>query len=252
MAEAQIRIGTSGWHYKHWVGDFYPKRMPTSRMFPWYASKFDTVEINNTFYRLPTDSALLEWRRQAPANFLFSVKASRFITHMKRLRDPEPSIERFFSRIALLKPHLGPILFQLPPRWHSNPGRLEEFLEMLPRKYQYVFEFRDPSWYSPPIYDLLRRHNIAACIHDWRGMPSPTQVTANFVYIRFHGPTGHYSGNYPTDFLQRWAKQIQNWQSFGRQVWVYFNNDTGGHAIRNAQTLQWSLHAGVLAQQKTA
>ena len=187
---AQIRIGTSGWHYKHWCGPVYPKKCPSSQWFDLYARYFNTVEVNNTFYRLPTEDALRNWRDAAPRKFCFSVKASRFITHIKRLRDPADAISLFFSRAELLRSKLGPILFQLPPRWHVDLERLADFLLALPRGRRYVFEFRDESWNTPAIFDLLRRHKIAVCIHDWRGSQSPIELTADFTYIRFHGATG--------------------------------------------------------------
>src|SRR5437588_8530721 len=158
---AQIRIGTSGWHYKHWCGPFYPKKCPSSQWFELYARLFDTVEVNNTFYRLPTEDALRNWHDAAPRKFCFSVKSSRFITHIKRLRDPDDAISLFFSRVELLRSKLGPILFQLPPRWHVDPERLADFLPALPRGHRYVFEFRDESWNTPAIFNLLRRHNCS-------------------------------------------------------------------------------------------
>ncbi|MGH9511312.1 MAG: DUF72 domain-containing protein [Terriglobales bacterium] len=235
---SRIRVGTSGWHYKHWINRFYPAGLPPGKMLSWYADHFNTVEINNTFYRLPGKDALLQWRLAVPPDFLFSVKASRFITHMKRLRDPESSIENFFSRIEALRPSLGPILFQLPPRWRINVARLEHFLEALPKNagYQYVLEFRDASWAAPALYQLMQRHNVALCLHDWQGASWPEELTADFAYLRFHGPTGNYSGKYPDSFLEKWAEKISSWPILSC-VWVYFNNDAAGHAVTNAQTM---------------
>ncbi len=234
---AEIRIGTSGWHYKHWLNDFYPAGLPSEKMFSWYARHFNTVEINNTFYRLPSEEALIRWREMAPADFIFSVKASRFITHMKRLTDPGSSTEKFFSKVATLHETLGPILFQLPPRWQVNVQRLEEFLEALPSAHQYVFEFRDASWATRAVYQLLERFNAGLCLHDWQGVEWPEKLTADIAYVRFHGLTGGYSGSYSPEHLLRWAKRIQRWNSL-RQIWIYFNNDIGGHAIHNAKTLR--------------
>src|SRR5438552_18848587 len=163
---AQIRIGTSGWHYKYWCGPFYPKKCPSSRWFELYARVFDTVEVNNTFYRLPTEDALRNWHDAAPRKFCFSVKASRFFTHIKRLRDPDNAISLFFSRVELLRSKLGPILFQLPPRWHVDPGRLADFLSALPRGHRYVLEFRHTSWHTRTIFDLLCRPTIAVSSHN--------------------------------------------------------------------------------------
>ncbi|PYX09138.1 MAG: DUF72 domain-containing protein [Acidobacteria bacterium] len=239
---ARIIIGTSGWHYKHWCGLLYPKKCPPSQWFDLYAQSFDTVEVNNTFYRLPTEDALRRWHDAAPAGFCFAVKASRFITHIKRLRDPENAIALFFSRVELLGHKLGPILFQLPPNWHVDAERLADFLRALPLNHRYVFEFRDESWNTPPIFDLLRRHKIAFCIHDWRGSQSPVELTADFTYIRFHGATGKYQGNYDDHLLRSWAERIGNWTSHLSRIYVYFNNDQHGYAVSNAQTLQQLLN----------
>ena len=210
-------------------------------MLAWYGWHFSTVEINNTFYRLPTEDALLTWRQNAPPGFTFSVKASRFITHLKRLREPHDPIELFLSRVDLLGDRLGPILFQLPPNWPLNFERLEQFLPALPAKHRYAFEFRDQSWYTAQTYELLRRHNVALCLHDWRGMSWPMELTADFTYIRLHGPTGTYQGNYTSGMLRTWAKRIQQWQKLAG-VFVYFNNDQGGFAIKNAKSLEQLLH----------
>lgn len=237
MSPLQVRIGTSGWHYKHWLNQFYPKDLPAASMFNWYARHFDTVEINNTFYRLPNEEAVMHWRDSAPPEFVFSVKASRFVTHMKRLLDPAISTQKFFDRAELLGPKLGPILFQLPPRWKLNLQRLEEFLVTLPGGHHYVFEFRDASWAEGRVYDLLRRFNAAVCFHDWQGVRWPGELTASFAYLRFHGPTGVYCGSYPTKVLKDWSREIESWDAI-KQVWIYFNNDIGGHAITNAMALR--------------
>ena len=186
----KVRIGTSGWHYKHWCGPFYPEDLPPTKMLSYYLRHFDTVEINNSFYRLPTAECFCQWREATPAGFCFSVKASRFLTHFKKLKDPEQAVDKFLPRVAELKQKLGPILFQLPPRWPANPERLENLLAVLPRKLLYAFEFRDPRWHIPSIYEILRRHNAAFCIFDFAGFQSPLEITADFTYIRLHGPGG--------------------------------------------------------------
>lgn len=236
-----VHIGTSGWHYRHWVGNFYPPRFAPAKMFAWYAREFHTVEITNSFYRLPQEKTFQDWSDMAPPGFLFAVKASRFLTHIKRLKDPEDSIKLFFSRARYLGPHLGPVLFQLPPNWKADLGRLRDFLALLPRGHQYAIEFRDRSWFTSEVYELLRRHNVSLCIHDWHDMPWPLELTADFAYIRFHGTNGRYSGSYPHGLLQAWAWQIQSWGGRINQAYVYFNNDVGGHAIRNARTLRTQL-----------
>jgi uncharacterized protein YecE (DUF72 family) len=238
IRNALVHIGTSGWHYKHWLGDFYPQRFPPAKMLEWYAREFQTVEINNSFYRLPEEKTFEQWRKTVPRGFLFSVKASRFLTHLKRLKDPEDSITLFFSRAEHLGPSLGPILFQLPPRWKADAGRLRAFLEALPPKHEYAMEFRDESWYSEEICELLHHHNVALCLHDWRSADWVGELTASFTYIRFHGTNGRYAGNYPDEKLRHFAKQIQRWGERLSDVFVYFNNDIGGHAIRNARSLR--------------
>jgi uncharacterized protein YecE (DUF72 family) len=238
LGQTLVHVGTSGWHYKQWIGDFYPPRFPPAKMLAWYAQEFHTVEINNSFYRLPEARTFEQWKEIVPAGFLFAVKASRFLTHIKRLRDPEDSIKLFFSRAWHLGTRLGPVLFQLPPQWRADSGRLREFLALLPAKQQYVIEFRDESWYSQEIRELLRNYNVALCLHDWRAAAWARELTANFTYIRFHGTTGKYAGNYPDYLLHDWAKQIQSWGERVSEVFAYFNNDVGGHAIRNARTLK--------------
>jgi len=237
----KLRIGTSGWHYKHWKGLFYPTRFPAAKMLEWYASQFDTVEINNTFYQLPNPEALAVWRQTVSSSFLFSVKASRFITHMKKLRDPENAVAVFFERVLVLKPKLGPVLFQLPPRWPVNYARLDEFFSVLPRGHRYVVEFREKSWCCPEVYSILRRHEVAVCLHDWGGSAWPMELTAGFTYVRMHGPTGAYHGKYEDFMLRKWADRIREWEGKLSEVYVYFNNDIGGHAIRNAIELKGML-----------
>jgi uncharacterized protein YecE (DUF72 family) len=234
----KIHIGTSGWHYKHWIGSFYPTDITPKQMFAFYAKYFDTVEINNTFYRLPAPETFDAWRDNAPHNFLYAVKASRFITHMKKLKDPETSIAKFFLAAEHLHDKLGPILFQLPPRWEFDAARLAEFLEALPRQHRYVLEFRDKSWLVPQAFALLRKHNVAFCIHDLSRMQTPLEITADFTYLRFHGPgTAKYSGSYSDADLRRWARRIAEWRRDLAAIYVYFNNDVGGWAIKNALTL---------------
>lgn len=236
----KIHIGTSGWHYKHWLkGVFYPEGVVGSEMFQFYARHFDTVEINNSFYRLPTANTFDAWRESSPPNFCFAVKASRFITHMKKLKDPGSSSEKFFLVAERLGNKLGPILFQLPPRWKLNMERLVLFLEALPPGNRYVFEFRDESWLVKEVYEVLRKHRAAFCIHDFADMKVPNEITADLAYIRFHGPTSaKYFGEYSDDQLRVWADRIESWRGQVSEVYAYFNNDPGGAAVRNATTLK--------------
>ena len=237
MKQGRIHIGTSGWHYNHWVGPFYPQHTPSAEFLSYYARHFKTVEINNTFYRLPSREALTSWHVGTPKEFIFACKGSRFITHMKKLKDPKQSIRRFFQSIEVLKAKLGPILFQLPPRWRINGKRLEHFLMTLPKKYRFAFEFRDESWFHSSIYEILANHNTAFCLYNLAGQWSPEIVTADFVYIRLHGPQGPYQGAYDEKVLRRWAKKCVNWSAEGKDVYCYFDNDQNGYAAMDAVKL---------------
>jgi uncharacterized protein YecE (DUF72 family) len=238
VSRGLVHIGTSGWHYRHWRGPFYPEDLPSTRMLRWYTQHFDSVEINNSFYRLPTTEALAGWCRETPREFCFAAKASRYITHNLKLKDPEPSSKKFFSQIARLGRRLGPILFQLPPGWKLNLERLEEFLATLPKRRRYVFEFRNPTWNVPPVYETLRRHNAAMCIYELAGFQSPREITADFTYIRLHGPGGAYQGNYSQQQLKNWASRIRTWRTELQHIFVYFDNDQCGFAAQNAFELK--------------
>jgi uncharacterized protein YecE (DUF72 family) len=238
MKKGRIHIGTSGWNYPHWRGSFYPEGLAGKDWLPHYAERLSSVEINNTFYQLPERSTLEQWKSIVPQSFLFSVKASRYITHMKKLRDPERSTERFFRRIEVLKGKLGPILFQLPPRWKRNAERLRSFLQAFPRRYVCTFEFRDPSWFDQEIYSLLSGAGAAFCIYHLAGALSPREVTAEFVYIRLHGPGNAYEGLYDRQTLSGWAGAISAWSGQGKTVYCYFDNDQNGYAPRNALELK--------------
>ncbi len=236
---ADIRIGTSGWHYKHWCGPFYAVKTPASRMFNCYQQQFDTVELNNSFYRLPSEAALKSWFESTPDNFVFAAKASRYITHRKRLSDPQNAIDHFFTRMEGLGKKLGPILFQLPPRWHANPERLENFLQALPHRRQYAFEFRDPSWNQEATYAILRRYRAAYVITEIAGYRSPELLTSDFVYVRLHGPGEKaYQGDYREDQLAAWANKIRIWAQTLRSIYVYFDNDQSGFAAKDALQLR--------------
>lgn len=234
-----IRIGTSGFHYKHWKGPFYPAKMPASKMLAFYARQFDSVELNNSFYRLPTAEAFDGWRESTPANFVFAVKASRFITHNNKLKDPENAIENLLPRAAHFGPKLGPILFQLPPHWRVNIARLEGLLEILPRDLRYTFEFRESSWIKREVDSVLKRFNAAFCIYELAGYHSPIRVTADFAYVRLHGPeSAKYQGSYSREKLAEWARRIETWATDLKAVYVYFDNDQFGYAALNALTLR--------------
>jgi len=233
-----IYIGTSGWHYKHWKGVFYPQDTPDKEYLKYYVQHFRTVEINNSFYQIPEKKTLRNWSREAGENFIFSSKASRYITHMKKLKDPQEPVKNFINKIRALGDSLGPILFQLPPRWKKNRDRLQSFLQALPSGYRFTFEFRDPDWFGDEIYELLERHKAAFCIYDFNRRQSPKIVTSSFVYIRLHGPDGAYKGKYNAQELSGWAGAISQWQEQGKDVFCYFDNDQAGYAAENALQLQ--------------
>jgi uncharacterized protein YecE (DUF72 family) len=239
----RIFVGCSGWEYKHWRGDFYPHDLPRTRWFERYASLFDTVEINNTFYRLPEESTFAAWAARAPAGFTYAVKASGFLTHMKKLKDPEEPLDRLFTRTRPLGRHLGPVLYQLPPGWKLDRGRLDHFLQALPRGVRHVVEFRDPTWYSDDVLELLDRRRVSLCLHDMPGSASGRQRVGPVVYVRFHGANGQYSGGYSDDRLASWAAWLRDARWRGADVYAYFNNDVGGHAPRNALTLRRLMEA---------
>jgi len=233
-----IHIGCSGWHYLHWRGNFYPESAKPNEFLKLYLNHFDTVEINNSFYRLPTEKALLDWKQSVPKNFIFSVKASRFITHNKKLKDSRDSFQLFFNRASLLGNQLGPILFQLPPKWNYNGIRLEEFLSALPRGNDYVFEFRNRDWLREEMFALLRKYHSGFCIHDMPDSVTPERIIGKTAYIRFHGSGEKYGGGYPDEILDQWAAKLVDWHKSHVKVFVYFNNDIGGFAPKNALTLK--------------
>jgi uncharacterized protein YecE (DUF72 family) len=231
-------IGTSGWSYGHWKGVFYPQELKTSKWLAFYIEHFKTVEINNTFYHLPTENAFEGWKAAAPEDFIYALKASRFITHMKRLKDAKEPLKLFLSRARILKKNLGPVLFQLPPRWGCNISRLGEFLRLLPGNLKFVFEFRDRSWFTEEVFGLLRKKGIALCIYSMPDFTSPVEVTAPFTYIRFHGTGTLYRGRYTLEELKNWARTIKGFSGKGLDVYAYFNNDAFANAVFNAKELR--------------
>lgn len=232
-----VHVGTSGWNYDHWSGPFYPQHLRQDEWFAFYQSRFNTVEINNTFYNLPGERTVERWLQEANESFRFSVKGSRYITHMKKLKDPEESTRRFFQRMEPMRGKIDVVLFQLPPRWKRNSGRLKGFLSALPDGWRYAFEFRDESWFDDESYELLREHNAAFCIYELAGRVSPEETTADIVYLRLHGPEGAYQGSYSESALDEWAEKCRSWADEGREVWVYFDNDDRGSAPVNAESL---------------
>ncbi len=233
----KVYIGTSGWSYASWRGPFFPKEIKVKDHLRYYATQFPTTELNAPFYRTPTEKAVEGWRDQTPPGFIFAWKASKFITHWKRLTNSENSIELLVSRLKLLAPKAGPVLFQLPPRFKANRERLASFIKILPRCWPYAFEFRDKSWYENDIIDLLRDNDISLCLSDHHDAPSPWVVTARHVYVRGHGPGGTYKDHYPDKTLRAWARDIEKWKRQRRTVFVYFDNDQKSAAPADAKRL---------------
>jgi len=239
---AQVRIGTSGWLYKGWRGGaFYPKGLRQKDEFAHYASLFDTVEINGSFYRLPIKTAPQRWREQAPANFLYAWKYPRWLTHYYKLRDPAESYERVFERMNALGAAEGPVLFQLHPRMVKDRERLAIALKLLPKHKRVAYEFRHSSWYDEDIFALLRAHDAALCISDHADAPAPWRATASWIYVRGHGPSGRYHGSYSDLSLRKWARQIRAWSTQGKDVFCYFDNDIAAAAPHDALRLKYML-----------
>jgi uncharacterized protein YecE (DUF72 family) len=238
MASRRVRIGCSGWNYDHWRERFYPRGLPSSRWLEHYAETFDTVEVNATFYRLPTRKACERWAEATPDGFLFAIKASRYLTHVKRLRELASGWRRFWERVEPIADagKLGPVLWQLPENFHRDDERLDDALETLPRG-EHALEFRHESWFVPPVMEVLRRHEAALVVGDTPKRPFQThELTADWTYLRFHQGRGRH-GNYTREQLEEWAAQVRRWKR-GRTVYAYFNDDWEGYAVREAVRLR--------------
>jgi len=229
-------IGTSGWHYDDWRHRFYPPKLPKPKWLDFYVGHFDTVELNNSFYRLPSEKAFANWRDSSPEGFFFAVKASRFITHVRRLKDAEEPVATFMGRAKILGEKLGPVLYQLPPNIHRDDERLEAFLAILPQGLKQVIEFRHESWLDDEVFDILRRYDVGLCVFDMPSLQCPLAATADFAYIRFHGSEGLYSSCYSDEELADWAKRLTDLAV--KDMYIYFNNDIGGYAVDNAGTIR--------------
>jgi uncharacterized protein YecE (DUF72 family) len=234
---ASLRIGCSGWVYKDWTGPFYPPEIKDRARLEFYATRFDTAEINASFYRLPSEPMVEGWAERTPPDFLFAWKVSRFITHNKKLKDCESPVALVFGRMAPLGEKLGPSLIQLPPQLRRNDDRLADFLKLLPPG-RHTVEFRHPSWYEAPVFALLADFDVALCISDHHHAPAPWQRTASWLYVRGHGPGGRYFGRYPDDELARWAAHVREWRLEGRDVYAYFDNDVKSAAPLDALVLK--------------
>lgn len=234
--EREIRIGTSGWTYPHWQKLFYPKDWPKSRWLEYYAEHFDTVELNATFYRLPQLKTFENWRHRTPDHFLWAIKANKYITHTKRLKEPAEPLGRFYTAAFGLEEKLGPILFQLPPSLSFDEKEFQDFCRSLNRSMRHTLEVRHPSWISDRVFRILKEHNIAFCIADTAGRyPFHEVVTADFVYIRLHGSKKLYASDYSERDLRAWANKIKEW---GKDTYLYFDNDFEGYAVKNAKRLK--------------
>ena len=232
-----VWIGCSGYMYRHWRGPFYPADLPQKKWLDFYVRYFPTVELNNSFYMLPAASTFEGWRENSPEGFLYAVKANRFITHMKKLSEPEPHLAKMFERVELLGEKLGPVLYQLPPRWRYNGERFEAFLRALPRNVEQVVEVRETSWLNEEFFALLEQFGVGYCIASLPDYQSPVRATAPFVYLRFHGSGQMYYYRYTDDELRYWREVIARFTSEGRAVYAYFNNDPNAWAVENALEL---------------
>jgi len=236
----RARVGCSGWSYRDWRGVVYPADLPYKRWFEYYTSLFDTVELNNTFYRLPTQRAMEGWAAAAPEDFLFALKLGQFGSHRKKLRDAKTWLPNHLDRAERLGASLGPTLVQLPPRWRRNVERLDEFLTEAPTTMRWAVEMRDPSWLHDDVYEVLRRHGAALCIHDLID-DHPFVTTTDWTYVRFHGPHATrepYHGAYGKRRLAPMAERLSAELDLGHDVYCYFNNDYDGHAVADAQILR--------------
>lgn len=243
----RVFIGTSGYAYPHWRGPFYPERLPQREWLGFYADHFETVELNNPFYRLPKAKTFRSWRAAVPKGFVFSVKASRYITHVKKLAAPAQPLRLLLGRARALGPALGPLLFQLPPGWGPNLERLDRFLETLSRQrmvpaLRAVVEVRHPGWTEREVFTRLEKAGVALCLADWPGLPVSAPLTADFVYLRRHGAGIRYGGSYPEATLREDARLVRGWLREGRDVYVYFNNDEAAFAVRDARRLMELVH----------
>lgn len=239
VINSNIYIGTSGWDFDSWLGNFYNKKTNRKKLLEEYAEQFNSVELNSSFYRIPSKDNVHKWHSMTPDNFIFSCKASRYITHMKKLKNTSDNIKELFNILEFFEKKLGPILFQLPPRWRCDPERLEDFLKILPKSKQYVFEFRDHSWFCSEIYKLLEKYKAALCFYDYQNFQSPEIQTNDLIYLRLHGPNEKsYKGSYNSGMLKEYSRKILRWSKQARYIFCYFDNDEKSYAPLNALELK--------------
>lgn len=231
-------IGTSGWQYQHWKGPFYAQGTASGDMLARYAEQLSAVEVNAFFYGLPDAESVASWRDTVPEGFVFAVKASRYLTHMKKLKDPEKPVSKLLDRANVLGGALGPILLQLPPRWRFNGERLDNCLAAFPKSIRLAVEMRDTSWICDEGLAILQKHNAAFCVYELAGYRTPWHVTADFAYVRMHGPADEkYRGSYSYDQLRTIAGHLEGWLGDGLDVYCFFDNDETGYAAQNAVEL---------------
>lgn len=238
MPKGKVFIGTSGYSYYHWKGIFYPEDLPSYKWLEYYIKHFKTTELNVTFYRLPQKSVFKNWYKRTPKNFLFVCKGSRFISHVKKLKGIKEAVKLFFDNVLLLKEKLGLVLWQLPPSWKLNISRLEDFLNIISKyKIRQAFEFRNATWFCSKVFKILKKYKVGLVIADSPRYPLVEKITSDFVYLRFHGGQVLYGSEYSLKELKAWARKIKKWQKKGLDVFVYFNNDAYGFAVKNAKQL---------------
>lgn len=243
--QAGIYIGTSGWVYPGWIGNFYPEKIKPKEVLPFYMNVFNSVELNNSFYRIPKEEYVKMWRDTTPQDFVFSCKANRYISHMKRLKEVEETVDKLLHVFSCFEQKLGPILFQFPPYWPVNMERLAKFIAYLPKDFQYTFEFRHQSWFCDALYELLTRNRMALCFYDIKTYQTPEVVTGDFIYLRMHGPELEpYQGAYSAETLAAYAAQITHWRGEGKAVYCYFDNTIKACAPVDAQRLRQQLRLG--------
>ena len=238
MQKNNFNIGTSGWSYAGWLGNFYPEKIKSSLILPYYSSIFNSVELNNSFYQIPQEKNVKIWAEITPNHFVFSCKANRYITHLKKLEDTKQSVEKLLRAFSHFGEKLGPILFQFPPYWPKNIPRLNTFIEYLPKRYLYTFEFRHTSWFCEELYELLQKHQLSLCFYNHKLFRSPEIITGPFIYVRMHGPNEEaYTGAYEEPTLLEYAQKFINWQKDGKAIYCYFDNDEKANAPKDAQRM---------------
>lgn len=237
----ELRIGTSGWSYRHWKNIFYPPEVKMSQWLEYYATQFDCVELNTSFYRVPQEQTVKDWQKRTPDGFRFCFKLSRYITQLKKLNDVEEPLGKFFERMKPLRQCAGPVLVQLPPHFGFDAERTENFFKLLKhyRSYRFALEARHQTWITAAAFELMKKYGVAFVIAESGGrFPYSETVTTDLVYLRFHGPAGLYASDYSSESLRKYAKMIGQWLDEKRDVWGFFNNDVNGYAIKNARELR--------------